>query len=305
VRLRPEARRGALREVVLPLGLLLALSGAWLLYYNARVTGDPLTLPYQIHERSFGTTPSFAFQEAVPIPTYQHAQIRDFHVRFERRTHALRHASGSGERLLQVLRALFDAYLLGSLLTVAAIALALLCERERWIWFAALVLVVFFLGLSVETFVQPHYAAPVVGLAVLCVVQALRRVNAWRPVGVRVGPSLALALAAGGIASLAYTSWARVRSSDDSGWNQERARLLEALERTAGQDLVIVRYEEGHDFHEEWVYNGADIDAAPVVWAREMDRERTSQLLEYFRDRRAWLLEPDKRESRLVPYEPG
>ena len=33
------------------------------------------------------------------------------------------------------------------------------------------------------------------------------------------------------------------------------------------------------------MYNRADIDAAPVVWARETPRETLSQLIQYFADR--------------------
>lgn len=54
----------------------------------------------------------------------------------------------------------------------------------------------------------------------------------------------------------------------------------------------------------EWVYNEADIDNAPVIWAREMDMEKNRKLLEYFKNRKAWLLkvEDDKSPPILLPY---
>ena len=67
---------------------------------------------------------------------------------------------------------------------------------------------------------------------------------------------------------------------------------------------MILRYSAKHDLGAEWVYNGGDIDAAPVVWAQEMDAEAMARLLDYFRDRQAWLVEPDQPEIRPVPY-PG
>jgi hypothetical protein len=54
--------------------------------------------------------------------------------------------------------------------------------------------------------------------------------------------------------------------------------------------------------HQEWVFNEADIDRAKIVWAREMDVEQNRRLLEYFKDRRVWLLKAETWSPALVPY---
>ena len=41
------------------------------------------------------------------------------------------------------------------------------------------------------------------------------------------------------------------------------------------------------------MYNGADIDKSKVVWAQEMGPASNLELLQYFRDRSAWLVQPD------------
>jgi hypothetical protein len=56
---------------------------------------------------------------------------------------------------------------------------------------------------------------------------------------------------------------------------------------------VIVRYAPDHNVHNEWVYNSARIDESEIVWARDMGNAANRELLDYFHDRKVWLLEPD------------
>ena len=65
----------------------------------------------------------------------------------------------------------------------------------------------------------------------------------------------------------------------------------------------MVRYGEGHNIHEEWVFNGADLDGAKVLWARELDdKEQNAKLLAYYSGRTVWLVQPDEDPSEIVPY---
>jgi hypothetical protein len=65
---------------------------------------------------------------------------------------------------------------------------------------------------------------------------------------------------------------------------------------------VIVRYQATHDFLEEWVYNEADIDGSKVVWARDMGAEKNRELIDYYKDRRVWMVAPDKKPTKLESY---
>ena len=85
--------------------------------------------------------------------------------------------------------------------------------------------------------------------------------------------------------------------------NVGRARVLAQLSAMDGKQLAIVRYRPDHNaVMNEWVYNRADIDGSKVVWAREMDARANRELLEYFRDRRAWLVEADETPPKVSPY---
>ena len=63
---------------------------------------------------------------------------------------------------------------------------------------------------------------------------------------------------------------------------EERASVIKELEDIGGRHLVFVRYSPDHNLHQEWVYNGADIDASKIVWARELSPEEDQKLISYF-----------------------
>jgi hypothetical protein len=73
------------------------------------------------------------------------------------------------------------------------------------------------------------------------------------------------------------------------------------MENLPGKQLAIVRYAPGHDVYEEWVYNAASIDNSKVVWARDMGAESNEELLRYYKDRNAWLVEPDSNPPKIAP----
>jgi hypothetical protein len=85
--------------------------------------------------------------------------------------------------------------------------------------------------------------------------------------------------------------------------NAARAGILRQLERSGGAHLVFIRYSPLHDPGDEWVYNRADIDHSPVVWARELDRASNAGLMRYFDRREVWPVEPDSPQPGLTRYD--
>jgi hypothetical protein len=129
----------------------------------------------------------------------------------------------------------------------------------------------------------------------------MRQFRLWRWSGQPVGRWLLRAILVLYFAGFAARCVGLSRYDPKEGIH-ERGRILEALERGGGRHLVIVRYSPQHDVHEEWVYNGADIDGSKVVWARELNKSQNRKLLDYFPDWRVWLLEADAQPPRLVAY---
>ena len=54
--------------------------------------------------------------------------------------------------------------------------------------------------------------------------------------------------------------------------------------------------------HEEWVYNPANIDAAPVIWALDLGQTENEELRRYYAGRSFWRVKPAESTS-LSPYQ--
>jgi hypothetical protein len=96
-------------------------------------------------------------------------------------------------------------------------------------------------------------------------------------------------MTAGIIAGCIVGGIALALTSAREGTPPQRSRLMAGLSQNPGRDLVIVRYLPNHPLDEEWVYNSADIDAQPIVWAHDMGDVMNRTLLGYFADRTVWL----------------
>jgi hypothetical protein len=153
----------------------------------------------------------------------------------------------------------------------------------------------------------PHYAAPFTCIIVALLVQSLRHLRTIRVAGRPLGRWLARASVLFLFAATA--GYALNRQCDPKHWtcqgDPSRQVIQDRLAQTPGKHLILVRYEpDNHNIHDEWVYNGAEIDTAKVLWARELDEKQNTKLLAYFNDRHIWLVEPDSDNTELIPYSP-
>ena len=298
-RSRPPVK-ALLVKVLLPGAVVLGLGGAFMAYYNVSTTGSPLRLPYQVYEATYDAAPKFLWQSPAPQPAYRHRQMRNFHAGWELRQFRSQQ-SLSGFARTKALNALnLWAVLLCPTLTVPLLAIPFVL-RDRRMGFVVATLLLALCASMATTWFQPHYFAPAACLLLLVVVQGMRHLRCWNRRGRLSGRTVLAAIVAAYVLAFA-AQVALYAAARPKGMAPDRAAVMAQLRRQPDAHLVVVRYGPRHNPFDEWVYNDADINDAKVVWARELGPDQDRELLDYFKDRRAWLLLADERPPRLVPY---
>jgi len=290
-------------HIVAPIVLTLAVTAASTGVYNRRVTGNAFLMPYILNHATYSYTPFFLWQTPSPEPAYRHAVMRnfyeeDFHDYEQERTLA-GFVRFKGKKFLQAW-----AFFLSPVLSIPFFALPWII-RDRRMRLPLLAGALFLLALLGETWCMNHYFAPATGLVYLISLQGMRHLTLWswrgRPVGaslVRAVPLICCAMII--LRVTAILAHAQIEPSWPRG-NLDRARIVRTLQNSSGDHLILVRYGASHRADTEWVYNAADIDHAKVVWARDIGTRDNQELLQYFKNRRAWMLDPDASPLRLEP----
>ncbi|HEV2325950.1 MAG TPA: hypothetical protein VGS10_18580 [Terracidiphilus sp.] len=311
---RPGPTALLIRAAV-PLALIFAAL-AWLGYYDYRVYGSPTTLPYTIDRARYAVAPYFIWQHLRPVPHYRYAVMRQFYAVIEIKGYTAIHSftgffSRSFAKIVQVILFFGGFALMPPLLMTRRV---LFDRRLRFLVYCVLVLMA---GQAIEIFMFLHYLAPFTVVFYALGLQAMRHLRLWKPEGKPVGLTLArlcvtLCVVMGCIRvcavplHLEQNVWPGLETSTSwmgpGHWGTKRAAVQARLEKLPGPQLAIVRYAPDHDPLDEWVYNRADIDASKVVWAREENPAADAALLRYYKNRTAWLVEPDTTPPTVIPY---
>jgi len=307
-----ESTGKRLRALAPALGVV-ALGLAWLGFYFYRVTGSPFTTPYQLNMREYGMI-YFPWNHLKPIH-FRHPSLESFYrgpavVNFlQMARHHLLNLQG-----LKVL--VLWLFYLGPALTIPIATWLVVRPRKFVALFqgkallllvtATITYVAFALPFSIG---QPHYIAPslvVVYAILMFIMRDLYRGAATtrflaRSVTLTCFALFAVRAAAPLLHWSPKPSWIRTWCSQDVE-NIARANIEHQLDIVPGDHLAIVRYAPNHNFIlDEWVFNNADIDGSRVVWARDMGAQN-AELVDYFKTRKVWLVEPDYNPPRLTPY---
>ncbi|MDR3406700.1 MAG: hypothetical protein P4L99_29715 [Chthoniobacter sp.] len=299
-----RAGREAVLKTVRQYGVPLALSAIIIVtvvgFYNYRVTGSPTEMPYAVHVQEYMIAPIFLGQSFRPEPVYRNREIREFHTNWE--VDLMGSRKGLIGNLLLKINAQTQGWLWMGLWIPPLIVLPWRARRDRWLGVAILCLGGLFAGLLIGPGIFPHYAAPGVALYIFVVVEGLRQLCLWRPEQ-GTGKSFVRWLCLLCVLTVPVV-WGRLLSKNAEGWFRDRERVLAQFEAMPGKQLVFMRYSTDHNPNREWVFNEADIQNSKVLWSREMTPETDRQVIDFYRGRTVWLVEPDKPHPEPVPYFP-
>jgi hypothetical protein len=146
----------------------------------------------------------------------------------------------------------------------------------------------------------PHYSAPTAPLVLAAVALLLRSVAGsapfWR--ARRFAPAALVVLAA----LNAATDLAIPASAKPS--RPTRIDVLAYLEKQPGSHLVFVTYDDEVSLHEEWVWNRAELESSPVIFAHYLGDTKNAELVAAYPGRSLWLVIVSSSDAGLRPYLP-
>jgi hypothetical protein len=294
-------RRARVRNVLVTLAAVMALTIAFMGYYNRRLTGRSALFPYVLNARTYDSAGLFLWDHPGEPRNYNNQQFEEFYNGWELENYNNSWGGVWKVTAEKLTRSGSTYFWWGALLLLPGVPFSLFDRKMR---LPLTIFLVVSAGFFSILWSMPHYAAPLTGVIILLLVQAIRHLRTMKVRGRPVGAALTRAA----VVCLALDVAINVSQGicDPLLWtckgDPSRAAIVERLSHTPGKHLIIVRYPEGYNVHDDWVFNGAEIGGAKVLWARETNSQQNKRLLDYFKDRQIWLIEPEEDNTELLPY---
>ena len=295
--------RKFIKKIVLPFSFILLLTFMVTGTYNKTVTGNAFTFPHLLYAKTYSAVPSLILGPLRQSPQYNNKIMASYEQDWTKKYYLqkkswegfVKDLRGDTERIFM--------FFFGFPLAIPSLAIVLLIflrRRRAWLFIMA-AMVLAGTCAAMTCLAKTHYFASLTCVVMLLITAGLRVLSVLKFRDARIGLILVncllfvqLVINIMNVFTPTDLSVGRIReSTTDGNLNGflTRQGLINALLKEGGKHLVIVRYDPQHIIHFEWVYNDADIDHSPVVWAREMDVAKDEELLKYFKDRQVWHVE--------------
>jgi hypothetical protein len=293
-------------RVWLPIVLTGAAGASWLAYDNYRVTGYPLRLPYREYYEQYEIVPPFSFMPISTTPrTFRHFDLESRARETYERARSWRLLVDRPLDWLTLLR-----YYYGNLIWLLPLAVFMpFLWRSKRTRFAAILVAAIGAASVIEVWWYPHYGAPFMAALLILATQSMRHLRQWKYDGRETGRFLVSAMPVAVLLVMIASEAQAIAThrtpdqvqAENAKNAQKQSVEQELLSKGPGQHVIFVRYSGLHSPHEEWIYNPAGIDAAPVIWARDMGQVENERLRRYYAGRSFWLFKPAESMS-LIPY---
>ena len=252
------------KKVVLPLSVLLLANFAFMGYYNWRLTGSVRTFPMSLNEKMYSPGTIFIWQTPKPPKQLNNAQFEAFYDKWWSRNYE-RTWSDLGTVRLQKVKSIVFTYFWWDLLMILPALYFVLKRRKLFmLWATFLLTIAAFFSLIWSL---PHYVAPSICAMFAMIVTAMRHLRLFRPRRLAFGVLFSRLLVLGLVLQTANTVVTGAEDPHDLGGFRMTGRVaaLRALQELPGKHLVIVRYSQHHSAHQEWAFNGADIESSKII----------------------------------------
>ncbi len=300
VKLTRSADRSTVIGRLSPGAVIIVAGLAFLAFYNFRVTGSPLRLPYLEYESRYAGTPYFVWQTPRPAPEFQNVAFADYYHGY---MEPLSRFYGPPLQVWAERLALTARNFLGPLLAVLAVA-GLLLRPRGWPLVALASLGACALAMILSFWFSSHYQSVAAALYLFLVVAGLRILFLRLPRRARrFVPWCGLLLLAQGLVLWRDTGVERdLRVYTEPS---RRQKITDALTATGERHLVFVRPVKPYALHLSWVFNDARFDQSPVLWVWDRGPVENLRLISRFPNRRPLLMTLGDPEISFTPIAPA
>jgi hypothetical protein len=304
--------------LLIPVLGMLAITAGGMLHYNARITGNALTLPYVQDRNEYAIAPLSIWGHLRPEPHYTSDSLRNVYVAEAE----LYRKSRTDFDIPEVFRKLknFWIFFLGPLLSVPFVAFWFTLRRTRSVderrkarFISMISLFMLIAALQIVWF-YPHYFAPAFAPFVALLSFGFKALRRWQWRGRQSGIFLSRAIPIGCVLMASIPASAHRLGWRLSFWPPQWAlgspaeiqgpEIKSFLLKQGKKALVFVEYGAHHDPGLEWIYNDPDIDDAVIVWARRVSPESDAALMRKFQGRSVWIVRPDEHPAQLIRVDP-
>jgi hypothetical protein len=299
---KAKAPQGFLRSFALPSVFVLSLGILCMMGYNQAVTGNFLRMPYMEYGPQYEVATPFIFIKNEE-PEFRHPILKKYSQVEDSKVEPRRSLKGALYFFRMKLKYYGDFFIrIGFLLPFIIFILKkkkLFLEKFMLI---TLMLVLLFAGLC--SYEWPHYISPASVVIIYMIAEGTRMLKQQVWSFDKLRKALLYTTLSYILINPVLGISAHVRQSLQA-FTRIKSQMEENLIRKGGKHLVLVGFNDEYPLNKEWVYNGADLENAPVIWARERyPSELNKKIIQYYHDREVWHVIPSENmSSEPQPYD--